>query len=174
MRNGVLWYLGVRRKLTFGEVLHGLACAISFLLAMYYFLGCCIAVSGALDDLRLYKALGFSHNLWYFLRKENFQYELCPIIIAVAELVLYVTLCRKSVHGNAGWIGVLLLGIVAAVHILIWVHACHLDLPSVPVKNETEERMLVYYYFARDTRLPPLFCLLAYIVRMRKCRRIGK
>ena len=171
MRNGVLWYLGMRRKLTFVTVLHGLACAISFLLAMYYFLRCCIGISLALDDLRLYKALGFSHNLWYFLKEYHFQYDLFSLIIVAAELLLYVTLYRKSLDGKAGWMGALILGILAAVHILIWVHACHLDLPSIPVKNEVEERILLYFYFARNARLHPLLCLLAYIVRMWKNRK---
>ena len=76
MRNDVLWYLGVRRKLTFVAGLHIFACVTSFLLAMHYFLRCCIGISLALDDLRLYKDLGFSHNLWYFLKEYHFQYDL--------------------------------------------------------------------------------------------------
>ena len=168
MRNDVLWYLGVRRKLTFVAGLHIFACVTSFLLAMYYFLRCCIGISLALDDLRLYKDLGFSHNLWYFLKEYHFQYDFLPLIIAAAELLLYMRLYRKSLEGKAGWMGALVLGIMAAAHILIWVHACHLDLPSVPVKNEAEERMLLYFYFARNARLHPVVCLLAYVARMWK------
>ncbi len=93
MLTNIRYYLNKSNIL---KILHRLTCVWGMLLAAYGLLISVFTVLDALDDLRVYKALGFSYTLHYFLRKEHFAGCAVFFLMVTGEIVLYILLCRRA------------------------------------------------------------------------------
>ena len=129
-------------------------------------LRCCVSFSLAFDDFRIYRGLGFSHSLWYYLDKENINIEVYPFVFSTVELLLYIAQYRRVKYKKPSWFSVLYFSVMAGIHLLVWLYASQLNLPSVPVQNEAEEVLLLFFRFVKLSLIQPFLYLTVYLLRM--------
>ena len=109
---------------------------LMIVLALSY---CSLSFAGAIEDMRKFSGLGFSHPLGHYLTENDFWYSLWPLLCVAAEFVLYVTQRKR-------WLFAALFGLHAAMRI----HAVILS-----VSASTEYNPAGYYLrFAWMTVLP--------------------
>ncbi len=151
------------------KILHRITCVLGTLLAAYGLLICVFTVLDALDDLRVYKALGFSYTLRYFLRKEHFAGCVVFFLMVTGEIVLYILLCRRAEEKRLIPWGLWYLGTMLAIHAAAWInyHSLQIPIPYLPDPDETE---WLYNTFINFTILPSIAYFTLYLMRVRKRR----
>ncbi len=149
------------------KILHRAACTLAILLAADNLFGSIWRVFDALEDLDILTDLGFSYSLQYFLHKNHFIISCFFSLLAVAELILYVVLCRKVREGKLVRWGSWAVAILAAVHVLACIYTNLLPIPRAFPANDIEETQMLYRGFWEWGLLPSALCTISYFVPLR-------
>lgn len=154
-------------KSTALKILHRAACILAMLLAIYNLFESIWRFFDALEDLELLTDLGFTHSLQYFLHGNHFTISCFFSLLAVAQLILYVVLCRKVREGKPICWGSWVIAIFAAVHVLACIYTNLLPISREFPANDIEEIQMYYRGSWEQSLLPSVLCAVSYFVHLR-------
>lgn len=147
--------------------LHMFAWFVGALLSAYCLLRCVAALDGTLNDFWKFRDLGSSKTFHHHLQNNGFYREVIPFLGVCFEWLHYSAhYCRvdkNNIMASKFWIFVILL----ILHIVVWLHARVLPLPSLPAWEFVESPVVQYRRFANMTILPSIFYFTVYFLRTR-------
>lgn len=115
----------------------------------------------------MYRDLGFSYSVGYFLIENNFPEAVQELLPMLVEFLLYCILYRRAERmkhpGAAAWF----FGIMVLLHGILFAHAASLDFPEEPPYVTAEGLSRVYLLFAHTTLIQSVGYLIAYLLHLR-------
>lgn len=154
--------------------LHRVACTICAVVAAFCLLRCLLSFSCALDDARKHGVLGIAYPLWYYLGVNDFPETVGLFLCVVAELMMYITLCRREdqyipFRGSIGYFAIALV-----IHAAMCLHVNALLLPSESPVTPADMAAIHYRRFANTTMLPSAVYFVMYLWRTWRLRSGGR
>lgn len=139
---------------------HNIVCILSVVLAAWYFLGCILTFSGALDDMYKFGGLGFSYPFYYYLSDNGFWKNAAIFMTVAVEFLLYHRKYRLSEPEKLRR-SVWYFSIMLAFHMLIWVHA-NTTIQGYPSSCIVKAH---YHIYANITLLPAITYFTVFLLR---------
>lgn len=149
-------------------VLFWIVFAFGLLLSLYYLLFCFGLFADAMQSLRKFSGLGFSHSYWYYLAGKLFCADAISFILVTVQLLLYIVQYRRANCQKPSWISVLYFIIMAAFHLCLYLHANSLVPASIPEREEAALIIRRYCVFSRLSLIQPFLYLAVYLMGMWK------
>lgn len=158
------------RKVDMLSRLHDAFCLLCALFAARYLLMCVLSFMNALQDMQKFGGLGFTHSLLYYLQDYCFTDMVIYFFCVVAELTLYIVLCRRAHQKKTFWVSILYFFSMIGVHEVLWLHAHCLIPGHYPNFSYLDESALFYRSFAAYSILPAIAYFILYLFRVYKLK----
>ena len=145
------------------QVAHWVVCTACALVTAICLLRCILSFSFALDDMRKFTGLGFSHPFHHYLVENQFPETAVFCLLFFSELMLYIFQYRRANQLSFGYGMTWYFAGMLILHCIIWGHANSIAARDIGTWAR------YYYDYANISWLPSVAYLVIYLLRIRDC-----